>query len=52
MITRVFSQTRSVEISPEGPTVLIGERISPSARKGLGEALVCWRLLDGPQRGS
>jgi 5-methyltetrahydrofolate--homocysteine methyltransferase len=40
MITRVSSRTRTVEISPEGPTVLIGERISPSARKGLGEALL------------
>ena len=39
MITRVSSRTRTVEISPEGPTILIGERISPSARKGLGEAL-------------
>ena len=40
MITRVSSVSRSVEISPGGPTVLIGERISPSARRGLGEALL------------
>jgi 5-methyltetrahydrofolate--homocysteine methyltransferase len=40
MITRVSSRSKTVEISPEGPTILIGERISPSARKGLGEALL------------
>ena len=40
MITRIASRAKTIEISPEGPTVIIGERISPSARKGLGEALL------------
>ncbi len=39
MITTVSSATRTVEISPGGPTVIIGERINPTGRKKLGEAL-------------
>lgn len=40
MITTVSSATKTVTISPEGPTVIIGERINPTARKKLGEALL------------
>lgn len=39
MITKVSSATRIVEITPDGPTVIIGERINPTGRKKLGEAL-------------
>lgn len=40
MITEVSSSTKRVTISPEGPTIIIGERINPTARKKLGEALL------------
>jgi 5-methyltetrahydrofolate--homocysteine methyltransferase len=40
MITTVSSAKRTVEIGPDGPTVLIGERINPTGRKKLGEALI------------
>ncbi len=40
MITEVSSASKTVTISPEGPTVVIGERINPTARKKLGEALL------------
>ena len=40
MITTVSSASKTVTISPEGPTVMIGERINPTARKKLGEALI------------
>jgi 5-methyltetrahydrofolate--homocysteine methyltransferase len=39
METRVSSATSEVLISDEGPTVLIGERINPSGKKKLAEAL-------------
>ena len=39
MNTRVSSATREVLITGEGPTVLIGERITPSGKKKLAEAL-------------
>jgi 5-methyltetrahydrofolate--homocysteine methyltransferase len=39
METRVSSATREVLITDEGPTVLIGERINPSGKKKLAEAL-------------
>ena len=39
METRVSSATRDVLITHDGPTVLIGERINPSGRKKLAEAL-------------
>jgi 5-methyltetrahydrofolate--homocysteine methyltransferase len=39
METRVSSATREVLITDEGPTVLIGERINPSGKKQLAEAL-------------
>ena len=39
METRVSSSTREVMITNEGPTVLIGERINPSGKKKLAEAL-------------
>jgi 5-methyltetrahydrofolate--homocysteine methyltransferase len=39
LMTRVASASKELTIFPDGPTVLIGERISPAARKGLGEAL-------------
>ena len=39
METRVSSSTREVMITNEGPTVLIGERINPSGKKRLAEAL-------------
>ena len=40
MITKISSRSRSVAISPDGPTVIIGERINPTARKKLGDALI------------
>ncbi|MCL4369946.1 MAG: dihydropteroate synthase [Chloroflexi bacterium] len=40
MITTISSASKTVTISPEGPTVMIGERINPTARKKLGEALL------------
>jgi len=39
MKTSVTSATREVLITHEGPTVLIGERINPSGKKKLAEAL-------------
>ena len=39
METKTTSAAREVFITPEGPTVLIGERINPSGRKKLAEAL-------------
>ena len=39
MVTRVSSATRDVLITHDGPTVVIGERINPSGRKKLAEAL-------------
>ncbi|MFC1847266.1 dihydropteroate synthase [Chloroflexota bacterium] len=39
MITRVLSATKDVIISDDEPTVLIGERINPSGKKYLAEAL-------------
>jgi len=39
METRVLSATREALITNEGPTVLIGERINPSGKKRLAEAL-------------
>jgi len=39
METTVSSATREVLIANEGPTVLIGERINPSGKKKLAEAL-------------
>ena len=44
MITTVSSATRTVEISPDGPTVIIGERINPTGRKKLGEALAAGNM--------
>jgi 5-methyltetrahydrofolate--homocysteine methyltransferase len=38
--TSISSSNRTVTISPEGPTVIIGERINPTGRKKLGEALI------------
>ena len=39
MDTRISSATKEVTITAEGPTTLIGERINPSGRKKLAEAL-------------
>jgi 5-methyltetrahydrofolate--homocysteine methyltransferase len=39
METKVSSTTREILIVGEGPTVLIGERINPSGKKKLAEAL-------------
>jgi 5-methyltetrahydrofolate--homocysteine methyltransferase len=39
METRVSSGTREALITDEGPTVLIGERINPSGKKKLADAL-------------
>jgi 5-methyltetrahydrofolate--homocysteine methyltransferase len=44
MITTVSSSGRRVEIRPDGPTVIIGERINPTGRKKLGEALIAGDL--------
>ena len=40
MRTTVSTPSRAVTISDDGPTVVIGERINPTARKKLGEALL------------
>jgi 5-methyltetrahydrofolate--homocysteine methyltransferase len=40
LITTVSSVGRTVTISPDGPTVIIGERINPTGRRKLGEALI------------
>jgi 5-methyltetrahydrofolate--homocysteine methyltransferase len=40
MITEISSAGKTVTISPDGPTIMIGERINPTARKKLGEALL------------
>jgi len=39
MITILQGRTQKVEISPEGPTVIIGERLNPMGRSRLAEAL-------------
>lgn len=39
METRISSATKEVVISPDRPTVLIGERINPAGKKRLQEAL-------------
>lgn len=39
MITILQGKTQKVEISPEGPTVIIGERLNPTGRSRLAEAL-------------
>lgn len=39
MKTRLSSATKEVIIEGDGPTVLIGERINPTGKKSLGEAL-------------
>jgi len=39
METRVSCRERKVSIRPDGPTVLIGERINPTGKKKLAEAL-------------
>jgi 5-methyltetrahydrofolate--homocysteine methyltransferase len=39
METRVSCRDREVSIRPDGPTVLIGERINPTGKKRLAEAL-------------
>ncbi len=39
METRVASKTREVIIGGDRPTVLIGERINPTGKKRLAEAL-------------
>jgi 5-methyltetrahydrofolate--homocysteine methyltransferase len=39
METRVSTATKEVVISSERPTVLIGERINPTGKKKLAEAL-------------
>jgi len=40
LITEISSRTMTVSVSPELPTVIIGERINPTGRKKLGEALL------------
>ncbi len=44
MQTRVSSATKEVIIAPEQPTVLIGERINPTGKKKLTEALTAGNL--------
>jgi len=39
MITILQGKTQTVEISPERPTVIIGERLNPTGRSRLAEAL-------------
>ncbi|MGD2126172.1 MAG: dihydropteroate synthase [Desulfobacteraceae bacterium] len=39
LITRIASKTRTVEISRDRPTTIIGERINPTGRKKLYDAL-------------
>jgi len=44
METKISSASKEVIISDERPTVLIGERINPSGKKKLGEALKAGKL--------
>ena len=44
MITTVSSAAKTVAISPDGPTIIIGERIYPTGRKKLGEALLAGNM--------
>ena len=39
MITILQEKTQKVEIPPDGPTVIIGERLDPTGRPCLAEAL-------------
>ena len=39
MDTKVSSATKEVTITGDGPTTLIGERINPTGKKKLAEAL-------------
>lgn len=39
MITTLQGKTQKVEISPEGPTVIIGERLNPTGHSRLAKAL-------------
>ncbi|MBI4304692.1 MAG: dihydropteroate synthase [Chloroflexi bacterium] len=39
MITTLVGSQKKVAISPDGPTVIVGERINPTGRKRLGEAI-------------
>lgn len=43
-MTQISSRSRVVNISRDGPTVIIGERINPTARKSLGDALLAGNL--------
>ncbi|MBN1255135.1 MAG: dihydropteroate synthase [Deltaproteobacteria bacterium] len=52
MKTKVSSDKKEVIIADSGPTVLIGERINPSGKKRLSEALkhgyfdvICWEAI-------
>jgi 5-methyltetrahydrofolate--homocysteine methyltransferase len=40
METRINSKTKTVIIGPDQPTVIIGERINPTGKKRLAEALI------------
>ena len=44
MITELSSASKTVTIWPEGPTIIIGERINPTGRKKVGEALIAGDL--------
>jgi len=44
METRLSSATKEVLVSDEGPTILIGERINPSGKQKLAEALKAGNL--------
>jgi 5-methyltetrahydrofolate--homocysteine methyltransferase len=46
MVTRVASSTKEVIISDNQPTIIIGERINPSANKRLAEALKTGNIED------
>ena len=45
MITRLSSATKEVLIGDGQPTVLIGERINPTGKKEMSEALTAGTLV-------
>ena len=44
MITTLSGRQQTVQISPDGPTIIIGERINPTGRKRFAEAIVNGQL--------
>jgi 5-methyltetrahydrofolate--homocysteine methyltransferase len=44
LVTTISSKSQTVEISRDRPTTIIGERINPTGRKKLHEALEAWNF--------